>query len=130
MRPDDPAELLESPRKGLYLPEVLSIEEIDSMVAAIDLSHPQGQRNRAIIETMYGCGLRVSELVNLQLSDLNLDDEYLIITGKGNKQRLVPMSPVSIEEIDRWLEERAGLSPSVARKTSSSSTAVDRDSPA
>lgn len=111
LRPDDPAELLETPRKGLYLPEVLSIDEIDAMVAAIDLSHPQGQRNRAIIETLYGCGLRVSELVNLQLTDLNLDDEYLIVTGKGNKQRLVPMSPVTIEEIDHWLDDRAAIIP-------------------
>ena len=102
---NDPTELLLTPKIGRHLPEVLTIAEIDRMVAAIDMSKAEGQRNRAIIETLYGCGLRVSELVTLQLSQLFLDERYVIIQGKGNKQRLVPISPVAIEQINLYLEQ-------------------------
>ena len=102
---NDPTELLETPRLGQHLPEVLSIEEIDMMIDAIDLSMPEGIRNRAIIETLYGCGLRVSELVNLEISKVYLQEQYLIVEGKGNKQRVVPMSEVSIERILEYMRE-------------------------
>lgn len=101
----DPSELLEIPRLGRNLPEVLSVEEIDRLIAAIDLSTPEGIRNRAIIETLYGCGLRVSELVNLEISKVYLQEQYLIVDGKGNKQRLVPMSEVAIERILEYMTE-------------------------
>lgn len=101
----DPSELLEAPRLGVHLPEVLSVEEIDAMVEAIDLSTPEGVRNRAIIETLYGCGLRVSELVNLEISKVYLGEQYLIVDGKGNKQRLVPMSEVAVERILEYMRE-------------------------
>ena len=103
---DDPAILLEGPRLGRHLPEVLTVNEIDRMIAAIDMSAPEGQRNRAIIETMYGCGLRVSELINLEISRLYLDDEYIIVKGKGSKERMIPISEVAIEQIRLWLEDR------------------------
>lgn len=106
---DDPSALLEMPQLGHHLPEILSTEEIDAMVAAIDRTKPEGQRNRAIIETLYGCGLRVSELINLRLSQLYPDDEYICVTGKGNKQRLVPISPTAIHEINLYLPERNSL---------------------
>mgnify|MGYP005989407159 CR=1 FL=1 len=89
----DPAEMIESPRMGRKLPEVMSIEEIDRMISIIDLSQPQGHRNKAILETLYSCGLRVSELVNLKFSDLFFDEGFIRVIGKGNKQRLVPVSP-------------------------------------
>lgn len=101
----DPTQLLQAPRIGRHLPDVLSVAEIDAMIAAIDLSKPEGQRNRAIIETLYGCGLRVSELVGLQLSQLFLDEQYIVVLGKGDKQRLVPISPVAIEQITLYLEQ-------------------------
>ena len=101
----DPTELLPTPRIGRHLPEVLTIEEIDRMIDAIDMSKAEGQRNRAIIETLYGCGLRVSELVGLKLSQLFIEERYVIIQGKGNKQRLVPISPVAIEQINLYLEQ-------------------------
>ena len=101
----DPTELLITPRIGKHLPEVLTIAEIDRMIEAIDMSKSEGQRNRAIIETLYGCGLRVSELVGLKLSQLYIDEKYVIIQGKGNKQRLVPISPVAIEQINLYLEQ-------------------------
>lgn len=101
----DPSELLEVPRIGRHLPEVLSVEEIDRMIAAIDLSTPEGIRNRAIIETMYGCGLRVSELVNLEISKVYLQEQYLLVDGKGNKQRIVPMSEVAVERILEYMRE-------------------------
>ena len=101
----DPTELLLTPKIARHLPEVLTIAEIDAMIACIDMSKAEGQRNRAIIETMYGCGLRVSELVGLQLSQLYLKERYVIIQGKGNKQRLVPISPVAIEQINLYLEQ-------------------------
>ena len=82
---ENPSSLIESPKIGLKLPEVLSIEEIDKMIDQIDLSKPEGHRNKAIIETLYGCGLRVSELVNLRLTEINKDEGYVIVTGKGSK---------------------------------------------
>ena len=101
----DPTELLLTPKIGRHLPEVLTIAEIDAMIAAIDMSKAEGQRNRAIIETLYGCGLRVSELVTLKLSQLYLEEHYVVIQGKGNKQRAVPISPVAIEQINLYLEQ-------------------------
>ena len=103
---DDPTELLESPRIGLRLPEVLSIEEIDKIVNAIDLSKNEGQRNKAMIEVLYGSGLRVSELIGLQLSKLYIEDGYMLVEGKGSKQRLVPMSTQSIKQIELWKTDR------------------------
>jgi integrase/recombinase XerD len=91
-RADNPMELIETPKTGRRLPDTLSLEDIDKLVAAIDLSSPEGERNRAILETMYGCGLRVSELVNLKISDMFFDEGFLQVTGKGNKQRFVPVS--------------------------------------
>ena len=102
---NDPTELLLTPKIGRHLPEVLTVEEIDRMIDCIDMSKAEGQRNRAIIETLYGCGLRVSELVSLQLSQLYVDERYLVIQGKGNKQRIVPISPVAIEQITLYLEQ-------------------------
>ena len=101
----DPTELLLTPKIGRHLPEVLTIAEIDAMIDCIDMSKAEGQRNRAIIETLYGCGLRVSELIGLQLSQLFMEERYVIIQGKGNKQRLVPISPVAIEQISLYLEQ-------------------------
>ena len=102
----NPALLLDSPKIGLKLPEVLSIEEIDAMISVIDLSKKEGHRNKAIIETLYGCGLRVSELVNIRLTDIHYKDEYIIVTGKGNKQRLVPVSGKALKEIDIYKHDR------------------------
>ena len=102
---NDPTELLLTPKIGRHLPEVLTVEEIDRMIDCIDMSKAEGQRNRAIIETLYGCGLRVSELVTLQLSQLFIEEGYVVIQGKGNKQRLVPISPVAIEQITLYLEQ-------------------------
>lgn len=102
----DPSELLESPRLGRTLPDVLSVAEIDAMTAAIDPSKEESLRNRAIIETLYGSGLRVSELVDLRLSRLNLKEGYLIVEGKGSKQRLVPVSPLAEELILDYMEQR------------------------
>lgn len=99
----NPAVLLEGPHIGLHLPQVLTIDEIDTMLEMVDTESATGLRNRAIIETMYGCGLRVSELCNLELSNIDFDRKFLIVTGKGNKQRLVPMSESSIEEISNYL---------------------------
>jgi integrase/recombinase XerD len=103
---EDPSALLESPRLGMKLPEVLSVDEINSMVNAIDLSSAGGHRNRAIIETLYGCGLRVSELISLKMTDIHRKEGYVIVTGKGNKQRLVPVGSVALKEIDRYMEKR------------------------
>lgn len=105
-REDDPSELLESPQIGRHLPEVLTIEEIDRMLECIDKSTREGQRNAAIIETLYGCGLRVSELCNLKLSDLYLKEEFIKVNGKGNKQRLVPISPRAIHELKLYFNWR------------------------
>lgn len=103
---DDPAELLESPAVGEHLPEVLTTEEVDRMEASIDLSKWEGQRNRAIIEVLFSCGLRVSELVNLRFSDVSLNDKFLRIVGKGCKERLVPISDAALREIQLWLFDR------------------------
>ena len=103
---EDPSTLLESPRLGMKLPEVLTTEEIDRIIAAIDLSLPEGHRNRAMIETMYSCGLRVSELVNMKLTDMHRSEGFVTVTGKGNKQRLVPIGSVALKEIDNYLETR------------------------
>lgn len=105
-REDNPADLLESPKIGLRLPVVLSIEEIDSILSVIDVSTIEGTRNYAIIETLYSCGLRVSELITLRFSDLYFDDGFLRVIGKGNKQRLVPISEVAIQKINNWLDYR------------------------
>lgn len=103
----DPSELLEGPRKEKHLPTILSLDEINEMVSAIDLSSNEGHRNRAMIEMLYGSGLRVSELVNLKQSNIYLDEHYMLIEGKGNKQRLVPLSPVAEEWYLYWLQERS-----------------------
>lgn len=105
----DPTLLLESPKIGMHLPEVLSVEEIDSLIAAIDLSKREGQRNRAIIETMYSCGLRVSEACSLKLSDLYLSEGFIKVEGKGSKQRLVPISDRAIAEIMDYMTDRAEI---------------------
>nr|WP_315089904.1 site-specific tyrosine recombinase/integron integrase [uncultured Alloprevotella sp.] len=105
----DPTELLESPKIGKHLPEVLSVEEIDAIEGVIDVSTPEGQRDRAAIEMLYSCGLRVSELCNLLLSDLFLDESFLRVTGKGNKQRLVPISERAIRELKSWFAFRNSI---------------------
>lgn len=105
----DPSELLETPKKEMRLPDVLSLEEIDRMIEQIDMSKSESHRNRAIIEMLYGSGLRVSELVNLRLSDMFLQEGYMRITGKGSKQRLVPVSPTAIEWFGYWLQDRNAL---------------------
>ena len=103
----DPSELLEGPRKSKHLPTVLTLDEVNRMMAAIDLSSNEGHRNRAMMEILYGSGLRVSELVNLKLSRIYLAEHYMLIEGKGSKQRLVPLSPVAEEWFGYWLQERA-----------------------
>jgi integrase/recombinase XerD len=103
---NDPTELLESPRLGEHLPEVLSTKEVDQLEASIDLSKKEGQRNLAIIEVLFSCGLRVSELVNLKLSDLYLQEGYIRVVGKGNKERLVPISEKAIRELGNWFYDR------------------------
>lgn len=105
----DPSELLESPKIGFKIPEILSVQEIDDMIATIDLSTNEGQRNRAIIETLYSCGLRVSELTGLKISELYLDDGFIRVTGKGSKQRLVPISERAIHEIKLYFYNRNEL---------------------
>ena len=105
----DPTELLESPKIGKHLPEVLSVEEIDAIEGIINVSTPEGQRDRAAIEMLYSCGLRVSELCNLLLSDLFLDEGFLRVTGKGNKQRLVPISERAIRELKSWFAFRNSI---------------------
>lgn len=105
----DPSELLEMPRVEKKLPEVLSLEEIDAMIACIDMSKPEGHRNRAIIEMLYGSGLRVSELTDLRLSNIYRKEGYMRILGKGSKQRLVPISPVADEQLEYWLQDRHAL---------------------
>ncbi len=109
VREDDPSELLESPRKEQHLPEVLSLEEVNRLVGAVDLSSKEGHRNRAILEMLYGSGLRVSELVGLRLSDMYREEGYMLIRGKGSKQRLVPISPEADKWFGFWLEDRSHL---------------------
>lgn len=105
-REDDPSELLEAPKIGRHLPDVLTVDEIDSIIKQINLSLPEGHRNRAMIETMYSCGLRVSELCSLKMEDLFLNEGFIRVTGKGSKQRLVPISERAVHEIDNWLKDR------------------------
>lgn len=105
-RDDDPSELLESPVLGEHLPEVLSPEEVDALENSIDLSKWEGHRNRAIIEVLFSCGLRVSELVNLKISNLYLNELYIRVFGKGAKERLVPISPKAIKELEFWYIDR------------------------
>lgn len=102
----DPGELLEGPKIGFKLPEVLTLDEIDLIISAVDLSKNEGQRNRAILETLYSCGLRVSELCNLKISDLYFEEGFIKVDGKGGKQRLVPISPRAIKEIEHWFIDR------------------------
>jgi len=108
-RDDDPTELLESPQIGEHLPEVLSVAEVDRLEDSIDLSKWEGHRNRAIIEVLFSCGLRVSELVNLKLSDLYIEEQYVRVMGKGSKERLVPISPKAIKELDNWFAVRRAM---------------------
>lgn len=106
---EDPTELLETPKIGLKLPVVLSLHEIENLISVIDLSKKEGQRNRAIIEVLYSCGLRISELINIKFSDLFLDEGFIRVEGKGNKQRLVPISGTAIREINNYLLDRNHL---------------------
>jgi integrase/recombinase XerD len=106
---ENPASLIEAPKIGLKLPEVLSVKEIDDIINVIDLSKPEGHRNKAIIETLYGCGLRVSELVNLRLTDIHYGEGFITVTGKWNKQRLVPVSNKALKEIDIYKPDRNRL---------------------
>ncbi|MEC7772742.1 MAG: site-specific tyrosine recombinase XerD [Bacteroidota bacterium] len=109
-RENNPMDLIETPKIGRKLPDTLSEKEINRLIAAIDLSKPEGERNRAILETLYGCGLRVSELINLKLSDLYFDEDFIKVTGKGNKQRFVPISNVNQKYITiYWKEVRVHL---------------------
>lgn len=103
-RDDNPMDLIETPKIGRKLPDTLSEKEIDELIKAIDLSHPQGERNRAILETLYGCGLRVTELVNLKLSDLFFEEGFIKVTGKGNKQRFVPIGDTTKKYIQLYID--------------------------
>lgn len=105
-RKDNPTDLLESPKSNIKLPVVLAIEEIDQILSVIDVSTLEGTRNYAIIETLYSCGLRVSELTNLRFSDLYFDEGFIRVSGKGNKQRLVPISEIATQKISNWLDYR------------------------
>lgn len=105
----DPTELLESPKIGLKLPEVLTVSEINDILDSIDLSLPEGQRNRAMLEVLYSCGLRVSELITLCYSDVYFDEGFIKVEGKGSKQRLVPISDTAIREIKNYLLDRNGM---------------------
>ena len=95
---DDPTALFQGPKLSRKLPEVLSVEEIDQLIAGVDLSQPQGHRNKAMLETLYACGLRVSELINLKISDFFIEEEYIKVTGKGDKERIVPITPAAITQ--------------------------------
>jgi integrase/recombinase XerD len=103
---DDPTELLEAPKIEMKLPEILTLDEINRILDSIDLSTQTGQRNRAMLEVLYSCGLRVSELINLAYSDVYFEEEFVRVTGKGNKQRLVPISQMALQEIRNYLSER------------------------
>ena len=105
----DPSELLESPKLPFHIPEYLTLEEVDQLEASFDMSKPESQRNRAIIEVLFSCGLRVSELVNLKLSDLYLEEKFVRVIGKGNKERLVPISDKAIHELELWFSDRCHL---------------------
>ncbi|MGQ9620767.1 MAG: site-specific tyrosine recombinase XerD [Bacteroidales bacterium] len=107
---ENPSSLIESPKLGFRLPEVLSVKEIERIIESIDLSKPEGHRNKAIVETLYGAGLRVSELVNLKITDIHTTEGFVLITGKGNKQRMVPIGSKALKEIDLYMEQRRRLS--------------------
>ena len=107
----DPTELLESPKIGLKLPEVLTVNEINTILDSIDLSTPEGHRNRAMLETLYSCGLRVSELINLRYADIYPEEQFIRVLGKGSKQRLVPISEVALREISNYLKDRSQVVP-------------------
>lgn len=116
-REDNPTERLELPKLSLYLPDTLAEEEINNLISAIDLSHPQGHRNKAILEVLYGTGVRVSELINIKLSDIFLQENLLLVTGKGNKQRFVPIADYTLECISYYLNyERKKLIVSTKNK--------------
>ncbi len=102
---DDPTELIETPKLARHLPTVLSVEEIEAIIRAVDVSQELGHRNRAIIEVLYGCGLRVSELVSLKLSDLFFNEEFIRVVGKGDKQRLVPIGHKAMQEVDNYMKQ-------------------------
>ena len=106
---NSPAELLKSPKTAMHLPDVLTLQEIDDIINAIDLSKKEGQRNRAMIEILYSCGLRVSELCNMRMSDLYIEEQFVRITGKGDKQRLVPISPRAIAELEAYFADRSRI---------------------
>ena len=107
--PNDPTSLLRSPKIGMRLPDVLTLQEIDDIINAIDLATNEGQRNRAIIELLYSCGLRVSELCSLRMSDLYLKEQFIRVTGKGDKQRLVPISSRAIAELEAYFSDRNSI---------------------
>ena len=113
----DPTELIEGPKIGRKLPEVLTIAEIDAIESIIDLSKPEGQRNKTIIETLYSCGLRVSELVNLKLTDLFFEDSFIRIIGKGNKERLVPIGDKAIKEINSYMSIRNSVTQKIDKNS-------------
>lgn len=106
---DNPSEMIELPKIGFHLPEVLTLDEIDRTIGSIDRTAPEGQRNRAILETLYSCGLRVSELCGLRISELYLKEGFIKVTGKGSKQRLVPISGKAIKEIELYFEDRCHI---------------------
>ena len=104
VREDDPTELLDAPKIGMHLPDVLTVEEIQSIMDVIDLSTPEGHRNRAMVEVMYGCGLRVSELVTLRLSNLFFDDGFIKVVGKGSKERLIPIGTTAMKMVNLYVD--------------------------
>lgn len=107
----DPTALIESPHLGRHLPDVLAVEEIDAIIASVDLSKAEGQRDRALLEMLYSCGLRVSELCNLRFNDLYLPEGFIRVEGKGGKQRLVPISPRAVDELKLYFQERSSITP-------------------
>ncbi|MCR4825614.1 MAG: site-specific tyrosine recombinase XerD [Bacteroidales bacterium] len=109
VREDDPTELLDAPKIGMHLPDVLTVEEIEKIFSVIDLSTPEGHRNRAMVEVMYGCGLRVSELVTLRLSNLFFDDGFIKVVGKGNKERLIPIGKTAINAVNQYVDGKRKL---------------------
>ena len=109
VREDDPTELLDAPKIGMHLPDVLTVEEIQDIMDVIDLSTPEGHRNRAMVEVMYGCGLRVSELVTLRISNLFFDDGFIKVVGKGNKERLIPIGKTAINAVNQYVEGKRKL---------------------
>ncbi len=109
VREDDPTELLDAPKIGMHLPDVLTVEEIQSIMDVIDLSTPEGHRNRAMVEVMYGCGLRVSELVTLRLSNLFFEDGFIKVVGKGNKERLIPIGKTAMKMVNLYINGKRKL---------------------